>query len=81
MKELQSLGLSVELLADDGPESDLSEDELPGLSTDDLITDILSMPLENSDDSNDIESDVEEKEKLHQSIENKETESPSNNDE
>ena len=51
MKELQSLGLSVDLLADDGLESDLSQEVASEMSTDDLITDILSMPIENSDDS------------------------------
>ncbi len=51
MKELQSLGLSVDLLADGGLESDLSQEEASEMSTDDLITDILSMPIENSDDS------------------------------
>tara|TARA_B100001123_G_scaffold111329_2_gene129538 strand:+ start:39334 stop:43083 length:3750 start_codon:yes stop_codon:yes gene_type:complete len=51
MKELQSLGLSVDLLADDELESDLSQEGASEMSTDDLITDILSMPIENSDDS------------------------------
>ena len=82
MKELLSLGLSVELLADDSPELDLSEDDgLSELSTDDLITDILSMPLDNSDDNNDsksgAEEEMQEKGTIHQSTENKENESSS----